>query len=350
MRWKDTFSVYKKSTRHAFWIYGSLFLGVALVVDIFLQVQFYEYTPEKSHSIFKLLDMSEMQTFKHVSSAAAGDKIYTQQKKVLICTMLSDDFAVYSTGAVKLAAAIHKDMPILQASLNVFVETAVLELVERPVPLKIWMRLKEAGWQRKITLSRIAPRHEGMEVHSRFKDQFTKLQLWNMDQQGFDWVLYMDSDIFVLRSIVPLLHQVFELRKGKDFFFGAIQDFPAFPGSFNMALFALTPNSAEFQRLVCLLYGKCPHTFPQQFAEDWAEQGFLNAVYEKNWTEIPWIHNMNIGIWTSRRDVWDANATHIQIIHFNMVKPWNWWCAWTSWAPLCYLFWHKEDLQFHSIG
>lgn len=312
-------------------------------------VMSYQYTPENHHSIFQMMrDMKNVKNVKDMSSQKIASK------KVLFCTMISNDFDAYSIGAIKLGQAIHKDMPLLQGSnMNLFVETAIVELKERPISLKVWVKLRdEGGWQKKILFHRLPPRNEGKEFSSRFQDQFTKLKLWTMDQQGFDWVVYMDSDMFVVRSLVPMFEHIIVLDTQQNMLskkIWAVRDFPEFADAFNMGLFAIQPNSTEFERLKCLLYGNCKGIFPIQFSETWAEQGFLNAVYENQWSEIPWIYGMNLATWNFRKDVWDANASHIQAIHFTMVKPWNWWCSWTQYAPLCYLFWHRDNMRFHKV-
>ena len=337
---------WKQNTRQVF-LQSVIFMLVFLLGFTFgYYVLFYRYTPENHHAIFQMM----MDKKHHVATMANHSNGNNKTLKVLFCTMITDDFYAYSMGAIKLGKAIHKDIPTLQSKLGLFVETAVVELKERPMPLKIWVKLRdEGGWQRKLSFNRLAPRHEGREVNARFKDQFTKLRLWTLDEQGFDWVFYMDSDMFVVRSLVPLFDHVIYQNNCTSSKLWVIRDFPEFTDAFNMGLFAMQPNSTEFERLVCLLQGGCKGIFPVQFAESWAEQGFLNAVYENQWTDIPYIYGMNLAIWGLQKDVWDANATHIQAVHFTMVKPWNWWCIWTQYAPLCYLFWHRDEMQFHKI-
>ena len=88
--------------------------------------------------------------------------------KLLICTMLTNDFRSYAAGAAKIAAAVRTDAPRLQRHLNVWTDTAILEMQERPLPPSVWNDLHAAGWQRKITRPRIPPRNEGREVTARF--------------------------------------------------------------------------------------------------------------------------------------------------------------------------------------
>ena len=166
--------------------------------------------------------------------------------------------------------------------------------------------------------------------------------------EEFDWVLYMDSDVFVVRSLLPLVADVLAVSNSSaSSKLWAVRDYPAFPDTFNMGMFAMRPSAHEFGDLMCKLHGPCRQI---DFAEAWAEQGFINAVYVRNWTELPMTNSMNLHIWSVDREAWKANASHIQLIHFTMVKPWNWFCPWTEYAPMCYLFWNHDDMKFHQIG
>ena len=224
---------------------------------------------------------------------------------------------------------------------------------------------QEVGWQRKFTRSRIPPRHEGRQTQPRFVDQFTKLHLWSMDREGFDWVFYMDSDIFIVRSIVPIIEEVFLLSSpypssppGKTIW--AIRDSGG--NGFNMGMFMIQPSYAEFEELTCKLNETCSRSSNNSnallyFPEDWMEQGFLNAIYDdrsssnshNKWQELHPTDAMNLATWSEDREAWRLNASKIQAIHFTVMKPWDWICPWTEYAPLCYLFWNKETLSFHRV-
>lgn len=319
---------------HCISLAGCLVLGIMIGLEVSLT--FFHYSPSADYELYQIMLPQGPPLIVNASKTP---------KKVLFCTMLSDDFEMYSFGAVKMAKAIHREFAQLSTLFSIsLLDLAVVEVEERPIPPKVWMQLKMAGWQRKITKGRIPPREEGIS-RDRFKDQFTKLHLWTMDKEGFDWVFYMDSDVYVVRSFVPLFHDVFSASSGKNIW--AVEDTPEFPDTFNMGVFAIQPSSVEFRRLLCLLYGKCKGIFPIPYAQAWAEQGFLNAVYWRNWTKIPNTNAMNLAFWAFDREAWEWNATRIQAIHFTMVKPWNWWCPFTQYAPFCHLFWNQNQLSFH---
>ncbi len=171
-------------------------------------------------------------------------------------------------------------------------------------------------------------------------DQFTKLHLWNLTD--YDWILYMDSDAFIVRSIVPMVSFVAASQQEHPIW--AVRDVGIFSKGFNMGTFMARPNSTEFSTLISTLH----NDHKLFFVEEWMEQGFLNAVYQNRWGEIPAIHGgMNLALWSEDRQVWRRNASKMQVIHFTMVKPWNWFCPWTEYAPLCYLFWNMDSMKFH---
>lgn len=323
--------------------------ALALMASIvFVEVSMQRYTPANNRDVYSLLADSDQR--KHIRVRYANvHRMKETRRRLLFCTMLTDEFSKYAAGAAKLAEAVHRDMPLLSSMLNLDVEAALLEMAERPVPPRMWQALRESGWQRKITRPRIPPRREGVEVQPRFADQFTKLHLFSLVE--YDWVLYVDSDVFILRSLVPCIAHVIlhPFVKGM----AAARDLPAFPDAFNMGMFMIQPSMQEYEMLLCRLHGCAQRNVSlANFAEGWMEQGFLNAVYERNWTEIPATCAMNLALWEQPwlDQVWRPNATFISAIHFTVAKPWNWFCPWTQYAPLCYLFWNQRTLRFHAYS
>lgn len=159
----------------------------------------------------------------------------------------------------------------------------------------------------------------------------------------------MDCDIFILRSIVPMISRVMSsaavLPPPKIW---AVRDVYEFSDSFNMGTFMIQPSSTEFTLLLDNLHETNNQTIP--FPEEWMEQGLVNAMYKNRWGEIPATEGgMHLAYWSMDRDaVWRRNASKIQVIHFTNTKPWDWFCPWTEYAPLCYLFWNKEAMRFHK--
>lgn len=319
-----------------------------------MEVPMQRYTPENDNDVFSLLVVSSSSFKKlyrhgsshHHSDGHPLDAAGRGSRRLLFCTMLSSGFSKYAAGAAKLAAAIQADIPVLSSKLNLQVDTAVLEVSENPIPPKVWKLLKESGWQRKITRPRIPPRKEGVQSFPNFADQLTKLHLWSLVE--YDWILYMDSDVFILRSLLPCVSHVLSVGTGTKI--AAARDVGDFAEYFNMGMFMVQPSLAEYHQLLCKLHGTTKDCTSIPFAEGWMEQGLLNAAYYKNWTEMPGICSMNIALWQQPwlDSVWRLNATSIRAVHFTTMKPWDWTCPWTQYAPMCYLFWNERSLRFHA--
>ena len=121
------------------------------------------------------------------------------------------------------------------------------------------------GW--KPCIVPLVPARDPERVYTRFREQFTKLLLWNMTQ--FERIVYLDSDTLVIGDFFkPLL-----LEPKKEF--AAVRDWEngAIRNHFNMGVFSVRPNRTEFLRLDEFRRTKT------DYRVDTAEQGMLNSVY-----------------------------------------------------------------------
>jgi glycogenin glucosyltransferase len=200
----------------------------------------------------------------------------------------------------------------------------LLELTTKPIRSDLRTRLLEAGW-RICLVDRIAPFDENA-TFPRFRDQFTKLQLWRMIE--YESVVYLDSDCFIVENIDHLfkvhlqLNDVHKIGVSSDFFMDSFQTW------FNMGVFVLKPNETEYARLVELNEGGSV-----RFMTVWSEQGFLNEVYKDRWFEIGFEYNANLAVYGFMRKYWDERERDIRVIHYTMSKPWN--CTMTEFKPVC---------------
>jgi hypothetical protein len=143
-----------------------------ITVLSFLQAPLFKrFSPETDAAIFNLL-VPKKQSSGSINNAATG---------ILFCTMLSDDFQNYAQGSLRLIQALRMEYPGM--------DSAVLELSEKRIPPAVWDSLQSAGWDSLITLPRIPPRHEGMEFNYRFRDQFSKVHLWNLTAYRYTFPL-----------------------------------------------------------------------------------------------------------------------------------------------------------------
>lgn len=242
-------------------------------------------------------------------------KVDQKTKTVMISTFLSDSFNFYSMGAQKLISSIKRNLR-RDLLVGVKVDYAVLQLDSKHIPGQICSDLEASGWEI-VTVPSILPRDfEG--TYWRFRDQFSKLNLWTFD--FYDLVLYFDSDTYVLQDFSKLiqigLHDETFLRSN----IGATKDIRAgeWQSTFNMGSFMLVPNFKEAKRLVNL-----KNNPEVNFETPMAEQGFLNEIYGNAWYDFGFEYNANIAAYSQQREFWDKHFSNVSIIHYTMVKPWN---------------------------
>jgi hypothetical protein len=237
-------------------------------------------------------------------------------RRILIITMITDDVNSYTSGALKLISSMKRNLTA--EWLNV-IHFGVLELTEKPLAANVKHSLTSAGWDIIISVNAIHPRNiEG--TFPRFRDQFSKLHLWNMTE--YDRVLYLDSDTLCVGSIIPLLEMNISTKPlwvARDIRDSIWQD------GFNMGVFMITPNADEFDRLLQL---KNNNLFI--FETGMAEQGFLNVVYQNNWGDIGFVNNANLAAYVQDKNTWNNFYNDLNIIHYTMSKPWNCEDAYTS--------------------
>lgn len=241
------------------------------------------------------------------------DYLFLQEKEqiylnISIWTFLTD-YHGYTDSAIKLIKSIKNNTSF---SLKHFF---VLEIKEKPLPENIKKQLFAAGWAIK-TVSRIPPRDERKTIH-RFRDQFTKLELWAFEE--YEANIYFDSDTVVVGNIDTFLglYKNFETGKHK---IGVTRDlrYGKWQTSFNMGVFVIKPNRTEYKYLIGL---KNNESF--NFETKMSEQGFLNEAYKNQWYEIGFENNANLAVYTQKRDYWLEREKDIKIIHFTMQKPWS---------------------------
>lgn len=191
----------------------------------------------------------------------------------------------------------------------------ILEIRERPLPAKIRYKLENVGWKIK-TVNRILPRDED-GTYPKFRDQFTKLELWNIDE--YEANIYFDADTLVIRNIDEFLN-FYKNFKDNRHKIGVTRDIRRgkWQRTFNMGVFIIKPNKTEYRYLLDL---KNNDSF--KFETTMSEQGFLNEVYKNQWYEIGFENNANIAFLSEKPDYWWARSYEINIIHFTMQKPWD---------------------------
>ena len=132
-------------------------------------------------------------------------------------------------------------------------------------------RCREAGWYL-WSVERINPPHFAI-IYPRFRDQYTKLQIWSMID--YDRILYLDGDTLVIRDINELLIDTF-LENNYNGLLGAVED--VWEGqigpNFNAGVLLIRPNKTIFNDMMIKMHNMAA------YGSYWAEQGFLNWYFK----------------------------------------------------------------------
>ncbi|TCD70099.1 hypothetical protein EIP91_004828 [Steccherinum ochraceum] len=159
-------------------------------------------------------------------------------------------------------------------------------------------------------VARIPPPRNGRGVHRHFQDQYTKLTLWTLDQQGIDAVVYLDADTLVKQNLDELFRLPYNFAAVPDIFL----DYRGFSLSFNAGVMFVRPSTTVFNTMVDQI-GTANYR-----AED-AEQSFLNHFYGAEAVRLPYMYNGNQALKKRSPKLWAGIAPELRLVHFTMVKP-----------------------------
>lgn len=223
-------------------------------------------------------------------------------KKYAVATLVSS--SAYIDGANVLLYSLRKFMdPVIAA------ETDFVALLVREHPDVDQVSAALRGW-RTCKVPLVPPPFDGAVPFERFREQFTKLALWNMT--AFRRVLYLDSDTVATGDPSPML-----LANGSAF--AAVQDWEggAVRAHFNMGVCSLRPDAAEFARLMDLRATK------RDYRMGMAEQGLLNSLYADTFEKFPFEYNGNLAAAAQNATFWAEHSRGLRIIHYTWIKPFD---------------------------
>jgi len=143
------------------------------------------------------------------------------------------------------------------------------------------------------------------ENKPRLKDftyTYTKLHVFGFTQ--YDKIIFLDSDLIVIKSIDHLFDEVAE-----DF--GACAQTPYYEHLFNSGVMVIKPDRDVFNDLM-----EKKDTLP---TVDGSDQGFLNS-YFMNWKKLDIKYNAGKRIYSETPGHWVTIDHHV--IHFVGGKPW----------------------------
>ncbi|EDR05163.1 glycosyltransferase family 8 protein [Laccaria bicolor S238N-H82] len=168
-----------------------------------------------------------------------------------------------------------------------------------------------AGWEPQ-SIQFIPPPHHGKGVHQRFKDQYTKLNIWTFDQLGIEKLVYLDADTLVLKNFDELFEMPFNFAAVPDVYEPG--DRRGFTISFNAGVLAIQPSSAVFKDMREKIE-------TARFPPVEAEQSFLNHYYGAKGVRLPYAYNMNLAIKKRSLELWENLKEEGKIVHYTLFKP-----------------------------
>lgn len=169
--------------------------------------------------------------------------------------------------------------------------------------------VRAAGWELH-PVDFIPPPHGGRGIHTSFVDQYTKLNIWTLDQLGIKTGVYLDADTLVRRNFDEIWNLPFE--------FGAVPDIyvddPGFTPGFNAGILLFHPSTEIFRDMMSKLE-------TTSFRLKDAEQSYLNHYFGAQAVRLPYAYGGNLAIKERAPAMWDAMQSDMRIIHYTLVKP-----------------------------
>ncbi|KAH8087806.1 nucleotide-diphospho-sugar transferase [Cristinia sonorae] len=159
-------------------------------------------------------------------------------------------------------------------------------------------------------VKRIPPPHDGQGVYAHFLDQFTKLNVWTLDQIGVRSLVYLDADTLVKRNFDELFALPFVFGAVPDVYIGKL----GYALQFNAGVLFLHTSTEVFNDMVSKL------TTAHYPLVD-AEQSFLNHYFGAEAVRLPYHYNVNLAIKYRSQALWDGTASEHRVIHYTLVKP-----------------------------
>ncbi|TFK75719.1 nucleotide-diphospho-sugar transferase [Pluteus cervinus] len=218
------------------------------------------------------------------------------QSRAVISTLYSDSYALaVAVLGHSIQRAKVKARPVL------------LYLEGRVSPQALCI-VAAAGWQ-PIPVPFIAPPHNGTGIHQRFGDQYTKLNIWGLEEIGIERAVYLDADTLVRRNF----DELFEIGQ---FDFAAVPDVyeNGFVVAFNAGVMVIRTST----KMLDDMKSKLEDT---KFPLHEAEQAFLNVYYGASALRLPYAYNANLAIKVRSRELWKSLEDEMRIVHYTLVKP-----------------------------
>lgn len=249
----------------------------------------------------------------HWCKAVSGAGPPVASTRFAVAALLTrDDSDMYTLAAIKLGLSLRWWFPPEQLDLVVMVTDSFgISQAHDFASTRIRL-LQGAGWNVfcQIPVVESPPSVPG----SRFHDSrvYSRLNVWGLTE--YDAVLSLDLDTLVVRDPSPLFTHHVPAMLAANQTLGAARDRPAhMSDSFNAGVLLVIPNEAV---LTSLMAGVAT----VQHDVDYAEQGYLNAVFRGAFHELPFRYNANVVSRLYEPELWRRDKS---IAHFTVAKPWQ---------------------------
>ncbi|KAJ7643632.1 glycosyltransferase family 8 protein [Roridomyces roridus] len=266
-------------------------LGIVLSVGIVLLLARFTFHSESYNPLDNYQNINALPVT-HVPSSEGG-------RRAVVSALYSDGFAIavavlgHSTTAANVSARL------------------ILPYLEGRISPKALCIVRSTGWEPQL-VPFIPPPHDGQSIHARFRDQYTKLNIWTLDKMGIDTAVYLDADTLVRRNFDELFDSPFNFAAVPDVY-GA-GDPRGFSLTFNAGVLAYRPSSAVFDDMLQKLQTA---SYPLKQAE----QAFLNLYFGGTAMRLPYIYNANLAIKQRSPILWERLVPEMRVIHYTTVKP-----------------------------
>lgn len=183
----------------------------------------------------------------------------------------------------------------------------ILLYLPTQVHIEVLLEVQQAGWQL-WPVKRIDPPKAG--VSHQFRDQFTKLRIWELVQ--YESVIYLDADTLVLRNFDELWSLPTAFAAVPDIYL----DERSWVLGINAGVMFVKPSKDTFDTLL-----RDIHTVSYEPSQ--AEQSFLREKYAYSVMRLPYIYNGNLAIKKKSLEVWKQLESDMAIIHYTLEKPFH---------------------------
>jgi inositol phosphorylceramide glucuronosyltransferase 1 len=150
--------------------------------------------------------------------------------------------------------------------------------------------------------------------NEHFKDQLTKLRIWNLTD--YSVVLYLDSDCLVIKNVNELFHYPSGLLAVGDIWNEFLWNgYHGFEYNFNAGVLVLKPSEEIFNDMII----RIAHV--DEYDITYMEQSFLNKLFRYRYVRLPYIYNANIALFQGYIHLWNLLWPEIKILHYSSAKP-----------------------------